>query len=318
LVPEHPLNGRRILVIGGTGFVGRHLVRTLAEVASCRIRLLTRGGTVEDLPAPARPFSELVLGDLEKPETMDSICAGVDAILHLAPARPVASRDRVASDLALALRAAEAGVRRLVFVSTVSVVDPVITPPTPFILAKQLAEEALLELDAHTGLETVILRPCLVAGEQQRGGPLLTMFRLCRRGVFPVFGDRLDAQRSIVDVEDVAHALILAATQGKASAIYAVTSGVHHNLAELLEAAGRLVGNQRPHVRLPAAFGRASLAVAGALGMPLSDGLAELLLGDQVIDIEQSRRELGYRPHYRDLRAMLARTYAWYGMSGQL
>ena len=51
---------------------------------------------------------------------------------------------------------------------------------------------------------------------------------------------------------------------------------------------------------------------------PLSPARLDLFLADRLIDIAKARRELGYAPHYRDLRAMLARTYAWYGMSGQL
>jgi nucleoside-diphosphate-sugar epimerase len=315
-VPGHDLDGRRILVTGGTGFVGRHLLRTLAEAASCRIRALTRGGKVEDLPAPARPVSELVTGDLLAPHTLDGICDGVDAILHLAAPARDATGDGPAPDVRLALRAADAGVRRLVFLSSATVAEPAIVSPS--VLAARLAEEALLELGTHSRLEIVILRPCLIAGEGQRGGPLLTLFRLCRRGLFPLFGGRRDARRPMVDVEDVAQALILAATQGTAGAVYPVTSGVHHTLADLLETAGALVGNRRPHLSLPGAVGRGWLAAARTLRNPPSDGLAELLLGDRLLDIEVSRRELGYRPHYRDLRAMLARTYAWYGMSGQL
>ncbi len=330
----HPLDGRRVLVTGGTGFLGRHLVRTLAETAEVEIRLIARSGTVDDLPAPARARTELVISDLCAPEGLDGVCAGVDAVIHLASTKPAAVGVRAAPDeirrlnveaaVTLAVRAAEAGVRRFVFVSSASVSEPVIAPPTPDIVAKRLAEEALVELSSQTRLELVILRPCLVAGEGQRGGPLLTMFRLCRRGLFPVFGAGLDHERPLVDVEDVAHGLILAATQGRPGGIYPLTSGVRYTLADLLAVAGALVGSRRPYLRLPAAAGRAWLAAATSLGSlrtrgaPLSDAMAELLLGDRGIHIEHSRRELGYRPHYRELRAMLARTYAWYGMSGQL
>ena len=61
-------------------------------------------------------------------------------------------------------------------------------PTSPYEVTKRLAEEGLLELGARTGLEVVIVRPCLIAGEGQRGGVLLKLFKLCRKGLFPVFG----------------------------------------------------------------------------------------------------------------------------------
>ena len=131
----------------------------------------------------------------------------------------------VDATLTLAMLAAAAGVRRFVFVSSTAVIGtpetPVVdestpcNPTSPYEVTKRLAEEGLLELGARTGLEVVIVRPCLIAGEGQRGGLLLRMFQLCRRGLFPVIGGRLDMHKPLVDVEDVAHALILAATRGE-------------------------------------------------------------------------------------------------------
>ena len=197
-------------------------------------------------------------------------------------------------------------------------------PASPYEVTKRLAEEGLLELAEQTGLEVVIVRPCLIAGEGQRGGVLLKLFKLCRKGLFPVFGGRLDLQKPLVDVEDVAHALILAATEGGPGEIYLVTSGVRHTLGEMLAIAGSLAGNPRPVLepapadRPAAAAATTPLARLVGLEPPLSPERLDLFLADRAIDIGKARRELGYRPHFRDLRSMLARTYAWYGMSGQL
>ena len=236
--------------------------------------------------------------------------------------------------LQLAHAAASAGVRRFVFVSSTAamgapaaaIVDETTAcrPTSPYEVAKRLAEEGLLELSAASGLEVVIVRPCLIAGEGQRGGVLLKLFKLCRRGLFPVFGGRRDLQKPLVDVEDVAHALILAACRGRPGEVYLVTSGVRHTLAEMLTIAGSLTGNPRPAVDVPMPLAWLASAVSTPLARlagrepPLSPARLELFLADRAIDIGKARRELGYAPHYRDLRSMLARTYAWYGMSGQL
>ena len=63
-------------------------------------------------------------------------------------------------------------------------------------------------------------------------------------------------QKPLVDVEDVAHALILAATRGRPGEIYLVTSGVRHTLGEMLAIAGSLTGNPRPCRSVPLPLAR--------------------------------------------------------------
>ncbi len=94
---------------------------------------------------------------------------------------------------------------------------------------------------------------------------LLKLFKLCRKGLFPVFGGRLDLQKPLVDVEDVAHALILAATKGGPGETYLVTSGVRHTLGEMLAIAGSLSGNPRPYWSLPLPIGPAGSAATTPL-----------------------------------------------------
>ena len=336
------LDGRRVLVTGATGFVGRHLVRTLAEETGAALRLVTRAGGTDDLPAAARPTAEPVRADPTDVARLPELCRGIDTVIHAAALMPgrrdpdAQAHRRVNLDVVLQLAhaAAAAGARRLVFVSSTAamgapraaMVDETTPcrPASPYEVTKRLAEEGLLELARASGLEVVIVRPCLIAGEGQRGGVLLKLFRLCRRGMFPVFGGRRELQKPLVDVEDVAHALILAAARGRPGEIYLVTSGVRHTLAEMLAIAGSLTGNSRPAIDVPLPLARLAAAMSTPLARlagrepPLSPERLELFLADRAIDIGKARRELGYAPHYRDLRSMLARTYAWYGMSGQL
>ena len=106
--------------------------------------------------------------------------------------------------------------------------------------------------------------------------------------------------------------------------IYLVTSGVRHTLGEILAIAGSLTGRPRPYLNLPLPVARMAALVTTPLAQlagrepPLSSERLDLFLADRAINIGKARRELGYRPHFRDLRSMLARTYAWYGLSGQL
>ena len=127
--PAHRTVGdRSVLVTGATGFVGRHLVRTLGEMGGTAMRLFVRRGTIADLPEPARGVSTLIYGDLLDSDRVSTLCEDIDTVFHAAAM--VGSRSsrgtnlddfrRVNTDatLTLAAAAAAAGVRRFVFVSS--------------------------------------------------------------------------------------------------------------------------------------------------------------------------------------------------------
>ena len=135
--PAHRAVGdRSVLVTGATGFVGRHLVRTLGDMGGTAMRLSVRHGTIADLPEPARGCSELIHGDLIDSDRLSTLCEGVETVFHAAAM--VGSRSsrgtnlddfrRINTDatLALATAAAAAGVRRFVFVSSLAAMG---TPP---------------------------------------------------------------------------------------------------------------------------------------------------------------------------------------------
>jgi nucleoside-diphosphate-sugar epimerase len=337
--------GRPVLVTGASGFVGRHLVRALLDEEGASVRVLAR--SPDRLRAALGEDTSRVTpveAGLDDPAALAQACAGVETVLHLAALMPSNTarattldgwrRVNVEATLALARAAFDVGARRLVFVSstaamgapTAAVVDEdaPCRPTSPYEVTKREAEEGLLALHRDRGLPVVILRPCLVAGAGQRGGSLLSLFKLCRRGLFPVFEGQLEIAKPLLSVHDLVQALRLAATRGRDGGTYFLHSGRRHTLREILEAAGDLVGRPRPWVKIPMTLARAGALVTTplfrALGRepPLTPERLALFRADRRILIDRARSELGYAPRHTDVGGMLGETYEGFRATGQL
>jgi len=338
------LEAERVLVTGASGFLGRHLTRMLQTRPQVDVRVLSR--SVESVRAVFGEGGErldVAVGDLTDESSLKDACRDVEVIFHCAALGTSAfgpdnrsedyARVNVDGTVALALAARQAGVRRFVHVSSTGAmgapVEDVVDEETPcrpgslYQRSKRGAELRLLEL-CRDGFPAVIVRPCLIAGEGKRGGDLVKLFKLCRRGLFPVFGGRLDVHKPLVAVDDVVDALVLAATRGRPAEIYLVHSGGRHTLGQYLEAAGRLVGRSRPYVNIPLPLARAAARLSSPLARmlgrtpPLSPQRLELFLSDRRIVIDKARRELGYEPRHQDLDEMLGRVYGDLVRTGQL
>lgn len=172
-----------VAVLGGTGFIGAHVVRGLLE-AGLWVSVMARG--VHNLPAVfADPRVTLHRGDIRDEAAVGAAIAGAPVVVNLAHggggADFAAVRDAMlggAETVARACRAA--GVRRLVHVGSIAALylgpqaAPVTgaTPPDPeaetradYARAKALCDRRLLALHAAEGLPVVILRPGVVVGE---------------------------------------------------------------------------------------------------------------------------------------------------------
>lgn len=329
-----------VLVTGATGFVGSHLVRDLRERDEA-VRALVRPSS--NTAALKKLGIELFEGDLTDPDSLDGVCDGVEAVYHCACAVAGtfdADRDAVQRFLAvnrdgsvnLARRALEQGVRLVHLSSTAAMGTPrtqtvdetsECAPRTPYQISKREAELALLDLHRREGLDVVILRPCVIAGEGKEGGELLKLFKLVKRGLFPFIGSRTDAEKPMVMVDDVVSAMTLALERGRAGEIYLIHSDGHHTMGDIVATAGRLTGAKRTHLPVPLPLARA-MAKGFALvnralprfNPPLTPERVELFVKDRHIDIGKARRELGFDPQVTDLETMLGRTFRYYQAQG--
>jgi nucleoside-diphosphate-sugar epimerase len=193
-------------------------------------------------------------------------------------------------------------------------------PETPYGRSKLDAERTTLEVGRRTGLHVACLRLPLVYGPGNKGN-LFRMIEAIDRGFFPPLPE-LGNRRSMVHVEDVARAAVLAAETPSANGqCYIVTDGRTYSTRELYMMICKGLGREIPAWHVPVWVLKA-LAVAGdAIGKVLgkrfmfdSDAL-EKLTGSAWYSSEKISRELGYKP-VRRFEEALSEMIAWYRTAG--
>lgn len=203
-----------IALTGATGFIGRHLLRTLPQ-RGYRVRILLRRPS--EIPSGA---SGAVIGDIASPHNMAAALRDVDMIIHSAgiahamSGRPEDDYRSINTDATIALaRAAErAGVKRFVFLSSIRAqsgptADEVLTetaepkPTDAYGRSKLAAEEGLAAL----GLDWVALRPVLVYGPGVKGN-MAALLNLTR-SPWPLPLGSLTTKRSLLSLDNLAGAI---------------------------------------------------------------------------------------------------------------
>lgn len=313
--------GKRVLVTGATGFVGRALCpRLLAEGWQVRAALREEGS--------ARLCAGVEAAFIESigPQTSwDAALKGVDTVVHLAarvhqmhetaPDPLVAYREvNALGTERLARAAARAGVRRLVFASSVKVngeesalpyreqTPPV--PVDPYGISKWEAEQALRWVAAETGLEVVLLRPTLVYGPGVKAN-FYTMFRVIERG-FPLPLAGIRNRRSLVYLGNLVDALVLCLTHPQAAGeTFLVSDAEDVSTPQLVRRAARALGVPVRLVPFPVPLLRLACRLAGKASA------CARLTNSLAVDSSLIREKLGWRTPYT-LQEGLEETARWY------
>jgi predicted dehydrogenase/nucleoside-diphosphate-sugar epimerase len=181
--PAAPATNPELVVFGGTGFIGTHLIAKLVA-AGRAVRVVSRGADAGNPPFNS-PLVEIMRGDVSKREDVERALAGSKQVVNLAHGGGGSNWDEIKrtmvdSATAVVDCATAAGVSRLIHVGSIAGLwlgDPkdVITgatPPDPesekrnlYARGKAEADRALMALAGKSALEIVILRPGLVVGE---------------------------------------------------------------------------------------------------------------------------------------------------------
>jgi nucleoside-diphosphate-sugar epimerase len=215
----------RILVLGGTGFIGKELVRQLTGSGQA-VRLLVRSaaGIPENMQTPELEWQ---IGDLGNREDVLRAVQGVDCVFHLARANVKSWADYRQLEIEATRRVAEcaleAGVKRFIYTGTIDSYYAgrgagTITEETPldtrierrnlYARAKARSEEILMLMHRERGLPVVIVRPGIVIG---RGGSPFHwgVGMWWHEAVCQIWGDGKN-KLALVLVDDVAKGLISA------------------------------------------------------------------------------------------------------------
>jgi uncharacterized protein YbjT (DUF2867 family) len=269
-----------VLVTGGTGFVGPHVVHALrARETPVRalVRKPSRGTRLTTWGA------ELAEGDVTDPASLRAACAGVDTVVHLVAiirGRPADyERVMVEGTRNVVAAAKEAGARRFVLASALGL-DDRSKEVVPYFAAKWKMEHTVRE----SGLDHVIFRPSFVFGRD--GGVLPTFVRLARFApVTPIIGPgRQRLQPIWVDdlAEYYAHAVIEREGTNRTFELGGPDAVSWNEFWQRLKG---VLGVRRPSVHIPFGLMRKQAAVTERLpGAPVSrDQLTMLELGDNVV-----------------------------------
>jgi nucleoside-diphosphate-sugar epimerase len=322
----------KVLVTGASGFVGS---ATCAWLVAQGLDVV--GAVRQMIPQPLAGVDYRIVGDLDAGTDWRTALAGVEGVIHCA-ARVHVMRDTAGDPLAafrsanvagterIARQAVAAGVKRLVFISSIKVngeetasplfsplprgkrgrfrEDDAPAPQDPYGLTKWEAEVMLAEVAQETGLEVVIVRPPLVYGPGVKGN-LARLLGWVERGVpLPLAGIR--NARSLIGIDNLTSALQACLTHPAAAGwAYLVRDGEDVSTPELVRRLGQQLEKPARLFAVPA---------------PLLEGLAGLvgrradvqrLTGSLTVDDSRIRRELEWMPPRTLDEGLAQMTRAW-------
>jgi nucleoside-diphosphate-sugar epimerase len=332
-----PAHLDRVVVTGGTGFIGRHVVRALRERGS-HVRVLVRRGAGDATPkvsAPEGQGAELVEAELTDSTAVERALEGATALIHLAgrllkggvPDEEYARVHVEATRSVLDACAHVATLRAIVHCSTTGVLGP--TGPRPacedaphgpsnvYERTKAEGERVALAIAERHGLRLNVARPALVYGPGDLH--LASWFRSIRSGYYRVVGTG-DSLLHPVYVDDLVDGMLRCA-EAPARRVYHLVGERPVPIREIAEAIARALGRRLPRGRIPRGL---ALAVATALEalpgvgryrLPLTRSRVAFMTESRAYCGCRARSELGFEPRV-DLATGLRRTVEWYRAEG--
>lgn len=299
----------KVLVTGGTGFVGRSVVRHLIE-AGHTVRILLRPGP-QSPRLPAGVPIQVALAGLTDRRGVQAALVGMQAVVHLASAERAGNRALletvdVAGSRALAEAAAQAGVQRLLFLSHLGADR---ASAYPVMRAKALVEGFL----RHSGLPHTVLRSGLAYGESDHFTIPLAMTLAVSPGFFPLIGDGRTRVQPIW-VEDLATAISWALEDpGLVGQVCELGGPEHLMLEEVVKLVMSAMGARRALWRISPPYARAGLWLASRLlrRPAFNTFWVDYLAVDRTTSLDALPRLFGLQPARLESRLDYLRGGGW-------
>lgn len=306
---------RHILLTGATGFVGTGIARRIEIDGNFKLKVIVRRS------AEFSSETEVILADSFADDlTLPNALRQVDVVIHSA-ARVHVMKDNaldplaeyrkanVESTLKLARMAADAGVRRFIFISSIKVngeatangqkytADDKPTPVDAYGISKMEAEQGLLEIASKTNMEVVIIRPVLVYGPGVKAN-FHNMMRWLNKQIPLPFG-AIHNQRSILSLDNLVDLVIVCINHPNASnQIFLASDGLDISTSELLRGISKSLN--KPSILIPVPE-RIIIFFASLVGRA---SFATRLCGSLQVDISKTQNLLTWTPPVKTADAL--------------
>lgn len=293
-----------ILVTGASGFVGGAVAKSLQDA-----NVICYGRTK---PTFESGVADFIKGELTNQELLREALIDVDVVIHCA-ARAHVMDDQVSDPLKayrevntqntlyLAKAAALAGVKRLIFLSSIKVngestsdrepftANEPVNPCDPYGISKFEAEESLKKISVETGLEVVIIRPPLVYGPGVKAN-FSSMMKLAKKN-FPLPLGAIHNKRSLVALENLVDLILTSIHHPRAANQTFLVSDDHDlSTTELIEMMTRAAGHSPRMLSVPQRW----LEIGGKLVGKKQ--IIERLCGNLQVNISHTKNTLGWKP----------------------
>ena len=326
----------KVLVTGGTGFLGSHVAEQLNQ-SGHQVRALVRASSDTTFLKTLNDV-ELALGAVDDPQTLLAAVEGVDAVIHsagLVKAKRESDFERVNAEgtrhLLDAVKQRAPNLRRFVLVSSLTAGGPSRDgtpvgpkddprPVTHYGRSKLAAER--IAAGYSSDLPVIMLRPPTLYGPRDR--EVLIFFRSIKNGVLPMTTP-VDAKQSMLYGPDCAAACIRAVDADiESGSLFCVDDGPPHSFLEMIEAAEAAMG-RRARLRLPlprpvtlgAAFATEIFGKVTNRAVIFTRDKCNELFEQWVSDSTDAREQLAWEPRVR-FHEGIKLTIDWYKKNGWL
>ncbi len=314
---------QKILVTGGSGFLGINLVRYLLNRGVAKVVVLD----IAEFDYPEKKQIVFYRGDIRDRAAVEQAMEGVDSVVHCAAALPLYPEKDIFSTDVDGTRnildvACRNNIRRVVHISSTAVYgvpdhhpiyeDDLLIGVGPYGKAKILAEEVCLEY-RKKGMCIPIIRPKSFIGPE-RLGIFSLLYEWAKDGHnFPILG-KGNNRYQLLDVEDLCTAIYLTLTLDEqlVNDTFNIGAKEFGTIKKDFQAVLDYAGNGKKIISLPAAPLVFILRILEKLKLvPLYQWIYETVSKDSFVSIEKAEKILGFTPKYSNRDALL-RNYTWY------